>query len=345
MAAAELDAGDLATGGVGAWARLVVGFGKEVWRVTYRANWRHINVLDALLRLNLRVDPRSRRSRSRSRLVLEAGRGRAVCAFTRNRATSAMRLGLSSRRRPRAAVSVEARTCRTLRLVAIKAGSRTAFFRHGAVGAWRQGRRAARVDVEVKGQDGRTSQSLFACRLGAAAARLLSVPRLHLPVGASSDHRPGLGTGAVFDFVRLPRFYILCSATYTHVFIPQWPLGAQYCRCAASSAGNAPAPSACNRGRPAPHPHRHSPTRPSTAASRRSQPKTALQHGQHPLPSAISSTRHRFHHKPRQRATSSIAWSRTSPVCYPVYPVSWPPVASTLTVWSSATPKSMISRA
>lgn len=139
MAAAELDAGDLATGGVGAWGGCGQSVGvQRAWaqRVrggTYRANRRHIDVLDALLRLDLRVDPRRRSRRGRGRLVLEAGRRGAVCAFTRNRAASAMRLGLSSRRRPGAAVRVEARARGALEFVAVKAGAWAAFFRHDAV--------------------------------------------------------------------------------------------------------------------------------------------------------------------------------------------------------------------
>ena len=90
-------------------------------------------MLDALLRLNLRVDPGSRSRRPRSSVVLEVGRCRAVCAFTGDRATGAMRLGLPSRRRPRATVCIEARACRALAIVAVEARSGTAFVRHGAV--------------------------------------------------------------------------------------------------------------------------------------------------------------------------------------------------------------------
>jgi hypothetical protein len=96
----------------------------------YRANGRDIDMLDALLRLDLRVDPRRRRSRSR-RLVLNASAGRAVGCLTGSRAALTMRLGLSTRRRPGATVCVEAGARCAIGLVAVEARSRASFVRHG----------------------------------------------------------------------------------------------------------------------------------------------------------------------------------------------------------------------
>ncbi|KAH8730143.1 hypothetical protein GQ44DRAFT_480610 [Phaeosphaeriaceae sp. PMI808] len=81
---------------------------------TYRANRWHIHMLNALLRLNLRINPRSRCSRCRRGLVLgrranistitSTSVGRAHRTVTGNRAAVAMRFRLTPRRRARAAV-------------------------------------------------------------------------------------------------------------------------------------------------------------------------------------------------------------------------------------------------
>jgi hypothetical protein len=90
-------------------------------------------MLNALLRLDLRVDPRSRRSRRRSLVLDDGGRGRgAVCLFTGCWATGAERLRLAPRRRTGATLGVEARASRGRGIVAVEAGSRFTLFRHGA---------------------------------------------------------------------------------------------------------------------------------------------------------------------------------------------------------------------
>jgi len=61
-------------------------------------------------------------------------------------------------------------------------------------------------------------------------------------------------------------------------------------------------------------------------------PSASLPHpGRRRPPCRISSTRLRPPRQPLPSATSSTAWSRTSPVCSPVSPVSSQPVASTST--------------
>lgn len=92
-------------------------------RETYRANRRHIDMLDALLRLNLRVDPRSRRRRRSCCLVFYANVCRAVCGLTSYGAAFTMRLRVSPRRRSRATICIETRAHRAFRLVAVEARS------------------------------------------------------------------------------------------------------------------------------------------------------------------------------------------------------------------------------
>ena len=94
-------------------------------------------MLDALLRLDLRVDPRSRgrrlRSSVRSLCLFGLGSGGAVCAFARNRAARARatRVRLPARRRPRARTraTVEARAWWAGGLGSVEARARA-----GAVG-------------------------------------------------------------------------------------------------------------------------------------------------------------------------------------------------------------------
>lgn len=101
---------------------------------TYSANRRHIDMLDALLRLDLRVDPRSRSRRRCSGLVLGACVRRAVCGLTSHRAALTKRLRFSPRGRSRATVCIETRAYGAFRLVAVEARSRASFVGHGC--AW-----------------------------------------------------------------------------------------------------------------------------------------------------------------------------------------------------------------
>lgn len=93
-------------------------------------------MLDALLRLDLRVDPRSRRRRRCSCLVLGACVRWAVCGLTSHRAAFTKRLRFSPRRRSRATVCIETRACRAFRLVAVEARSRASFVGHGCAWLW-----------------------------------------------------------------------------------------------------------------------------------------------------------------------------------------------------------------
>lgn len=105
---------------------------------TYRADRRHVDMLDALLRLDLRVDPRSRSRRRRSCLVLGAGARRAVGVLAGHCRWAAftMRLGLPPRRRSRATVCIETRARGAFSLVAVEARSWAAFVGHAC--AWWQ---------------------------------------------------------------------------------------------------------------------------------------------------------------------------------------------------------------
>lgn len=120
-------------------------------RDTYSANRRHVDMLNALLRLDLRVDPRCRGRRSccsvKRLRPLRLGRRGAICAFARDGAACATGLGLPARGRPRATLAaVEARSRRAVGFGRVEARTWTRALRHGGgtskmrLGWWRSAR-------------------------------------------------------------------------------------------------------------------------------------------------------------------------------------------------------------
>lgn len=126
---------------------------------TYSANRRHVDMLNALLRLDLRVDPRSRGRRLRSSVrgfrLFGLGDCGAACVFARNRAARARatRVRLPARGRPRPRAAIKARARRAVGLGLVEARALTRAVRHGCGAASSVG--AARWCWSVEAQSKR----------------------------------------------------------------------------------------------------------------------------------------------------------------------------------------------